>query len=88
MDGKSDAAMKKPAASNGASEGRRKNSLSPQAAGSSTHKRLKDHLPADLRSPVIAAYALTGFAHVASIAIFVGGTAGLFASGGTILLGR
>ena len=32
---------------------------------------------ADPRSPVIAAYALCGFAHVASLAIFVGGAAAL-----------
>jgi CNT family concentrative nucleoside transporter len=31
----------------------------------------------DPRSPVIVAYALCGFAHVASLAIFVGGTAAL-----------
>ena len=31
----------------------------------------------DPRSAVIAAYALCGFAHVASLAIFVGGTAAL-----------
>jgi CNT family concentrative nucleoside transporter len=32
---------------------------------------------ADPRSPVIVAYALCGFAHIASLAIFVGGTAAL-----------
>jgi CNT family concentrative nucleoside transporter len=38
---------------------------------------MKDGMISDPRSPVLAAYALCGFAHVASMAIFVGGTAAL-----------
>jgi CNT family concentrative nucleoside transporter len=38
---------------------------------------LKEGLITDPRSPVITAYALCGFAHVASMAIFVGGLAAL-----------
>lgn len=38
---------------------------------------MREEAFSDPRSPVIAAYALCGFAHVASLAIFVGGIAGL-----------
>jgi CNT family concentrative nucleoside transporter len=38
---------------------------------------MKEGVIADPRSPVLAAYALCGFAHVASMAIFVGGAAAL-----------
>lgn len=40
-------------------------------------RAMKEGLIADPRSPVLAAYALCGFAHVASMAIFVGGAAAL-----------
>ena len=36
---------------------------------------MKEGVIADPRSPVLAAYALCGFAHVSSMAIFVGGAA-------------
>ena len=48
---------------------------------------MRQHLIADPRSVVIAAYALCGFAHVASAAIFIGGTAAL-APGQTRVLAR
>jgi CNT family concentrative nucleoside transporter len=38
---------------------------------------MKEGVITDPRSPVIAAYALCGFAHIASMAIFVGGAAAL-----------
>jgi CNT family concentrative nucleoside transporter len=40
-------------------------------------RAMKEGVIADPRSPVLAAYALCGFAHVASMAIFVGGAAAL-----------
>lgn len=43
-------------------------------------ERMQSGLVADPRSAVIVAYALCGFAHVASLAIFVGGTAALVPS--------
>ena len=40
-------------------------------------RAMKEGIIIDPRSPVLAAYALCGFAHVASMAIFVGGAAAL-----------